>query len=225
MIRHRQVIFFLGFTTEPALIKLILAAVFLCFSTTLSIAKASPNWTGAYVPCAHHGDLLNREHMDLGVRISTSNAVLEREFKRAMDFWSQVLDIDWYEVGSEDCSIQLVDGTPEVFAFDGGCACATARSQFPAESGFQGWIAFNPKLASTPAEMFRDSVHEIGHLFGLHHNPDITSVMFFSDFGQDASLEITDLKALAAMHRLRRGIFEQESRGGGIPISRSVPGK
>jgi hypothetical protein len=159
--------------------------------------------------------------MDLGVRVSTSNAVLEREFKRAMDFWSQVLDIDWHEVASEDCSIQLVDGTPQVFAFDGGCACATARSQFPGKPGFQGLVAFNPMLASTPGEMFRDSVHEIGHLFGLRHNPDISSVMFFFDFGQDASLEITDLKALAAMHRLRRGILERESQDGGIPISRA----
>jgi hypothetical protein len=203
--------------------KLMLAAVFLCFSITLSTAKASQNWTGAYAPCAHHGDLLNREHVDLGVRISTSNAVLEREFKKVMDFWSQVLDIDWYEVASEDCSIQLVDGTPEVFAFDGGCACATAHSQFPGEPGFQGWIAFNPMLASTPEEMFRDSVHEIGHLFGLHHNPDISSVMFFPDFGQDASLEITDLEALAAMHRLRPEILKQELHDGGIPISQAFP--
>jgi hypothetical protein len=204
------------------LIKLILAAVFLCFSITLSTAKASPNWTGAYAPCTHHGDLLSHEYVDLGVRISSSNAVLEREFKRAMDFWLQVLDIDWHEVTSEDCSIQLVDGTPDVFAFDGGCSCAIARSQFPGEPDFQGWVAFNPMLASTPGEMFRDSVHEIGHLFGLHHNPDISSVMFFSDFGQDASLAITDLKALAAMHRLRRGILEEESQDGGIPISRNV---
>jgi hypothetical protein len=157
--------------------------------------------------------------VDLGVRISTSNAVLEREFKRAMDFWLQVLDIDWHEVASEDCSIQLVDGTPDVFAFDGGCSCASARSQFPGEPGFQGWIAFNPMLASTTGEMFRDSVHEIGHLFGLHHNPDISSVMFFSGFGQDAFLDIGDLKALAAMHKLRRGILERELQDGGIPIS------
>jgi Matrixin len=216
MIRHIQV-----FTTEPALIKSILATVILCFSLALTPAKAAPNWVGTYAPCAHHADLLNREHMDLGVRISTANAVLEREFKRAMDFWSEVLDIDWYEVASDDCSIQLVDGTPEVFSFDGGCGCAIARSQFPGEPGFQGWVAFNPMLSSTPREMFRNAVHEIGHLFGLHHNPDVSSVMFFSDFGQDASLETTDLKALAEMHRLRRGISELELQDGGIPISQT----
>jgi hypothetical protein len=202
--------------------RFILAAVFLCFSFTLATAKASPNWTGAYAPCVHNANLLNREHMDLGVRISTSNAVLEREFKRAMDFWARVLDIGWYEVASEDCSIQLVDGTPEVFAFDGGCVCAVARAQFPGKPGFQGWVAFNPTLASTPDEMFRVSVHEIGHLFGLHHNPDISSVMFFSDFGQDASLDIGDLRALAAMHKLRQAILVQESQGAGIPISQGL---
>jgi len=203
------------------MIKVIFVAFLFFFSITLPMAKASPNWTGAYAPCAHHTDLLSHEHMDLGVRISTSSTLLEHEFKRALDFWSQILDFDWYEVASEDCSIQLVDGTPEVFAFDGGCACASARSQFPGEPGFQGWVAFNPMVPSTPGEMFRDSVHEIGHLFGLHHNPDISSVMFFTDFGQDASLEITDLKALAAMHRLRGGILARESRAGGIPIART----
>jgi hypothetical protein len=158
--------------------KLILAAVFLCFSIAVSTANASPNWTGAYAPCTH-------------------------------------------EVASEDCSIQLVDGTPDVFAFHGGCSCAIARSQFPGEPEFQGWVAFNPMLASTPGEMFRHSVHEIGHLFGLHHNPDISSVMFFSDFGQDASLDIGDLKALASMHKLRRGILERKSQDGRIPITRA----
>ncbi len=88
--------------------------------------------------------------MDLRVKVSTSNLALARQFKRAMDFWSEILDIDWHEVVSEDCSIQLVDGTPEVFAFGGGCSCAVARSQFPEEPGFQGWVAFNPMLTSTP---------------------------------------------------------------------------
>jgi hypothetical protein len=201
--------------------RLTLAAVSLWFSVFLSTAEASSNWTGSYAPCAHHGDLLSHEHVDLGVRISTSNAVLQREFKRAMDFWLQILDIDWHEVASEDCSIQLVDGTPDIFAFDGGCSCTAARAQFPGEPDFQGWVAFNPRLASTPGEMFRDSVHEIGHLLGLRHNPDISSVMFFSDFGQEASLDTGDLKALAAKHKLRRGILERESQDGGIPISRA----
>ena len=171
---------------------------------SLGTARAASNWTGPYAPCMLHGDLLNRGHVDLSVRIATANLILARQFRSAMDFWSEVLDIGWHEVVSEDCSIQLVDGTPEVFLFGGGCSCAVARSQFPDEEDFQGWVAFNPTMESTPEEMFRDAVHEIGHLFGLHHNPHVASVMFFSDFGQAVSLDKADLKALAAQHKLRR---------------------
>ena len=170
----------------------------------LGAAQAASNWKGPYAPCNLHGDLLSREHVDLAVKISTSNLDLARQFRRAMDFWSGVLDVDWHEVVSEDCSIQLVDGTPEVFSFGRACSCAAARSQLPEESDFQGWVAFNPALPSSPEEMFRDSVHEIGHLFGLRHNPDVSSVMFFIDFGQTVSLDSADLKLLAAHHKLRR---------------------
>ena len=191
----------------------------LYLAMSVGTARAAANWKGPYAPCTLHADLLKREHVDLAVRISTSNRDLARQFRRAMDFWSGVLDIDWHEVVSEVCSIQLVDGTPEVFSFGGACTCAVARSQFPDESDFQGWIAFNPILESSPEEMFRDAVHEIGHLFGLHHNPDVSSVMFFSDFGQDVSLDSADLKALAAQHKLRQGIGESQHQSRAVPVS------
>jgi hypothetical protein len=190
--------------------------VFLIVFLAASIAQgASPdwNWTGPYSPCRNHGDLLNRDHMDLGVRISTPNLVLTQQFERAMNFWAEILDMTWHEVNSENCSVQLVEGTPELFAPNEGFACATARSQLPARGGFQGWIAFNPAMDSTTEQMFRDSVHEIGHLFGLQHNPSISSVMFFDDFGQGRSLDFADLRALAAMHKLRSSILEHAERG------------
>jgi hypothetical protein len=73
--------------------------------------------------------------------------------------------------------------------------------------------------------MFRDSVHEIGHLFGLQHNPSVSSVMFFDDFGQSSSLDFADLRALAAMHKLRTSIVEHAASAaqsvshsaGGVP--------
>src|ERR1700722_2590293 len=165
------------------------------------IAEASPaNWTGRYAPCSHHSDLLNRQHVDLGVRISTSNAILAQEFARALDFWSGVLDIEWHEVDSEDCAIQVVDGSPAVFDF---CVCLSARSQLPDRSGFQGWIAFNPRMKLTKHEMFLDSVHEIGHLLGLPHNPSNSSVMFYLGHDKDTALEGADLKTLGEQHQLR----------------------
>ena len=186
--------------------------IFSVIFLTTSIAQAAspnPNWTGPYSPCKKHYDLLSRDRMDLGVRISTTNIVLAQQFERAMNFWSEILDMTWHEVDSENCSVQLVDGTPELFA----CACASARSQLPDHLRFQGWIAFNPAARSTGEQMFRDSVHEIGHLFGLQHNPSVSSVMFFDDFGQSSSLDFADLRALAAMHKLRTSIVEHAARG------------
>jgi hypothetical protein len=53
--------------------------------------------------------------VDLGVRISTVNMVLARQFARAMDFRIEILDLEWHKVDSPDCSIQLVGGTPGLF--------------------------------------------------------------------------------------------------------------
>ena len=96
---------------------------------SLGIAEGAPaNWDGKYAPCSRHSDLLSRDHLDLTVRFSTSNAVLAQQFARALDFWTGVIDLEWHETDSEDCSIQLVDGTPALFDF---CACMSARSQLP----------------------------------------------------------------------------------------------
>jgi hypothetical protein len=37
--------------------------------------------------------------------------------------------------------------------------------------------------------------------------------MFFDDFGQSSSLDFADLRALAAMHKLRTSIVEHAARG------------
>jgi hypothetical protein len=182
-----------------AFLILILPAV--CFGT-----ETAPNWTGSYAPCNRHEDLLNREHVDLGVRISTSNSALAQQFEKAMEFWKGVLDIDWHQVNSQDCSLQLVDGTPALFNW---CACMSARTQLPDRPDFEGWIAFNPRLKLSKQEMFLDSVHEIGHLLGLTHNPSDSSVMFFFGLDKTASLDIADLAALALKHTLRPGIFRK----------------
>jgi Matrixin len=106
--------------------------------------------------------------------------------------------------------MQLVDGTPSLFNW---CVCMSARSQLPDREDFQGWIAFNPRFKLSKDGMFLDSVHEIGHVFGLSHNADQSSIM--STFGRDerpAWLDAADLDELAGRHTLRPGIIGPGSR-------------
>jgi hypothetical protein len=184
--------------------------IFLVLAASLGIAEASPpNWSGKYAPCNRHFDVLNREHMNLGVKFSTSNTALARQFALAMEFWTGVLDLEWHDVDSQDCSIQLVDGTPELFNSANTCRCVSARAQLPDLPAFQGWIAFNPSLKLNEHEMFLTSVHEIGHLLGLPHNPSGSSVMFFLVLDDSMSLDAADLDALAGRHKLRAGVSEK----------------
>jgi hypothetical protein len=188
----------------PALFFILLAM------SGMGIAEASPaNWEGRYAPCSRHADLLSREHVDLAVRFSTSNSMLAQQFAKAMDFWREVLDLDWHEVDSDDCAIQLVDGSPALFNF---CACMSARSQLPDRPAFQGWIAFNPRFELTKHEMFLDSVHEIGHLLGLPHNADDSSVMFSFGVEKPVSLDATDLDILSTRHLLRANLSDGRAR-------------
>ncbi len=197
-----------------------LSSLFLAaaFSTA---AASPPNWIGEYPPCDRHSDLLNPEHVDLGVRISTANKALARQFLQAMDFWAGVLDVEWHKTESRDCSIQLIDGPPALFDAAGGRAVAVARSQLPDRPSFQGLIAFNPCLNPTEHEMFMVSVHEIGHLLGLPHNPSGSSVMFFLELDDPVFLDVADLNALAVRHKLRPGIFEK-ARLAAIPVSEII---
>jgi hypothetical protein len=139
------------------------------------------NWTGPYTVCNQHGELLKHGAMDLGVKFSTANPELEQQFRQALSFWAEVLDMRWHEDASSSCSIQLVDGTPEILK-----RTIVARSQFTDWDNFQGWIAFNPNAQLTNVEMYLTAVHEIGHMLGLKHNPDARSVMYYLDLeGQE----------------------------------------
>jgi hypothetical protein len=54
-----------------------------------------------------------------------------------------------------------------------------ARAQFPGRPSFQGWIALDPKASMAANELFFMSVHELGHVFGLPHSNNASSVMYF----------------------------------------------
>lgn len=139
--------------------------------------------------------------MNLGVRVATANSALAEQFRWALDFWATVLDLDWHEDNTENCSMELIDGGRELFA--AAPEIMVARSQFPDRLDFQGWIAFNPVVALTKIELYRISVHEIGHMLGLRHNPNAKSLMYDLDLDSSESLDAADLSSLAARHKLR----------------------
>jgi Matrixin len=176
----------------------LLLLLLLAVPTLLARDQQPVNWTGDFQPCDRRSELLKRGHMDLGVRVSTSNPVLAIEFRRAMRFWAAVVDMNWYLDNSSHCSIQLVDGTSSILK-----NAVVARSQFVEWSNFQGWIAFDPTAPLTREELYLTAVHEIGHLLGLKHNPNPNSVMFYLDLRGREVLDREDLAALSSRHTLR----------------------
>ncbi len=175
----------------------IFVSLLLCFG--LAEAQPAANWTSNCPPCRARGELLKKGHMELGVRVATANPYLAEQFRRAMDSWSRILDLDWHEENTENCSMQLIDGGPELFR----PAAVVARAQLPDRLRFQGSIAFNPGPDLSASDLYRISVHEIGHMLGLQHSSNAMSVMYGLDLEGLEWLYPADLADLAKHHKLR----------------------
>lgn len=187
----------LGFCHQRRFVK---RAMMLCLmiAFTMRAAERDGGWTGPYPPCDGHAEVLKREPMNLGVRFSTSNPTLKAEFARAMSFWASILEMSWHEEDSRACAILAVDGDPDLFR-----PGEVARAQFPGLPAYQGWIAFNPRVSLPANELFLTAVHELGHLLGLPHSSNGSSVMYFLALDDSVFLDSADLVALATWHRLR----------------------
>jgi hypothetical protein len=181
--------------------RLVLLSLIVCFGLAcfnVAEGETPANWSANYPPCNRHSELLKRGHMDLGVRVSTANATLAEQFRRALDSWARIIDLTWHEEDTQNCSIELVDGDRALFEQH-----MAARSQLPDRLDFQGWIAFNPAEVLSGTELYRISVHEIGHMLGLRHSANDISVMYGLDLNGLDWLDPADLAALATRHKLR----------------------
>jgi hypothetical protein len=183
--------------------RLLLLWLFVCLA--MAEGQTPVNWSANYPPCTRPSELLKKGHMDLGVRIATANPVLAQQFRRAMDSWAAILDLDWHEDDTQSCSILLLDGARELFQ----PVYVAARSQLPDRLNFQGCIVFNPAQQLSAGELYRISVHEIGHILGLQHSVSATSVMYGLDLDGPEWLDLTDLAVLAAHHKMRLATFDQ----------------
>ena len=203
MIPHRRLNFLLQFIRSPHHTCVPKRTALLCLlpAFLLKAGELPGAWTGDYSPCERHTQVLNRQRMELGVRFSTSNPGLAEQFARAMDFWAKIVEMDWHPDDSRKCAIQLVDGGPSLFK-----PAEAARAQFPEMLSFQGWIAFNPRISLPPGELFVTAVHELGHLLGLPHSSNSSSVMYFLCLDGPLFLDKNDLAVLAAHHKLRAGV-------------------
>ncbi len=167
----------------------------------LAGAENLGNWRANFPPCKQHSELLKRGPMNLGVRVATANPVLAEGFRAAMDFWAKILDLEWHEESTQNCSVEVIDG--ERWLFEPEPENMAARSQFPDRRDFEGWIAFNPTIPLSRMESYRISVHEIGHMLGLRHSTNTKSLMYGFDLDDSQSLDPADLAALAGRHKLR----------------------
>jgi hypothetical protein len=197
----------------PRTIARFLLLAFCAVSSGLLADPPRINWTGNFARCDSHAELLKRDSMRLGVRLSNSNPAVAKEFKRAMDFWAGIIDMAWHEDATSSCALELVDGTPAILQH-----AVVARAQFVEWQKFEGWIAFDPRAPLTRTEMYLTAVHEIGHMLGLRHNPNPESVMYYIDLEGPEVLDAYDLKSLAAHHTLRLDVSRAP-----IPVtSRSI---
>jgi hypothetical protein len=197
---------------------MLLFSLWLLVGFGVAQAETPANWSANRPPCNQHSELLKQGHMDLGVRVATTNPLLAEQFRRAMDSWAKILDLDWHEDDTENCSIQLFDGDRGLFQ----PVAVAARSQLPDRNDFQGWIAFNPAQTLSEPDLYRISVHEIGHVLGLQHSSSAMSVMYFLDLEGLEWLDPTDLAALARHHKLRIATLNKAVAIGASPRPWSI---
>lgn len=149
--------------------------------------------------CCSNASLL-RQHgrLDIGVRFAGNAAFREAEIK-ALDYWLAVLNLSWHQDETDGCSIEFrpVDSISS-FRTDG--AFPVAGAHMPSDSRFDGVIYFRYANGYNKLLVFE---HELGHLFGLEHDGDQDSIMYYEPSLSGGDLDPSDLKRLKRLHSMR----------------------
>ena len=125
-------------------------------------------------------------------------------FAQALLYWEQVIDVTfWDDSNEETCSIELsVGSNPDKNTL--------AETFIPDTMDYSGRVIVN---VDGDIKTYADSklvyifIHELGHVFGLKHSADDSSVMYASTDGGLVLLP-ADLKALSVYHELIRAIYQ-----------------
>jgi hypothetical protein len=150
--------------------------------------------------CQDYEEVRKADHMSIGVSFDIPDPLIRQQFRHAMNFWASLLDMEWHNDETPGCAIKVSYGVPGIFDSDD-----IAQADDPDDGTFRGEIAFNADYSMTPQDAYLVCVHEIGHLLGLDHNPHPASVMHAVGLDGAQKLEVADISALSARHRLRWG--------------------
>jgi hypothetical protein len=151
--------------------------------------------------CENYTEIRKAGHMSIGVNFDIPDLLIQQQFRYAMDFWTSLLDMDWHADGTAGCAIRVSFGFPNMFDSDD-----IAQADDPDSLNFRGEVVFNSAHALTPLEAYLVCIHEIGHLWGLDHNPSPTSVMYAVGIDGGEGLEAADISVLSTRHLMRQGI-------------------
>ncbi len=164
-----------------------------CFALDARIIFITLFATFPALACQNASVLRSSRHLELGVRFSTHDPRIIQQASRALERWSEIVDLSWHRDDSDNCSIDIKADT---FAEEDEVAESNAE---------EGSIIFASDAELTAKQLFVTAFHEIGHLLGLQHNPSAHSVMYWIDFRGDEVLDNSDMHALATIHALRSG--------------------
>ncbi|XP_053575424.1 matrix metalloproteinase-21-like [Bombina bombina] len=139
----------------------------------------------------------------------------KRTLRLAFRLWSEVIPIYFEErslVSHSGIEIRVGFGTGRHF----GCLRVFSREgKELAHSGPHGEIHFNDDQHFTTSEqhgvsLLRVAVHEIGHVLGLPHSTQVSSVMFplYSTEDNRLELDISDRKAVQQLYGICEGPFD-----------------